>query len=59
MICKPCSKAGRLNTSLNERYSSSLKRRILLWHSKCKGGSWCDCQHVWGKVLNDSANGRA
>lgn len=49
MICPPCQRAGALNKTNNQKYNSTRKRRILLWHSKCKGG--CDCQHVIGKVV--------
>jgi hypothetical protein len=44
MICQPCQSAGQ--------YLNDIKRpetdRVGLArseHNRCKGGTWCDCQH--------------
>jgi hypothetical protein len=42
MICEPC-KAGGKFVGLPE-HSAEL-------HHECKGGTWCDCQHLTETVL--------
>jgi len=44
-ICTPCKSAGEDNTLLQG--ANLIIKRIL--HDKCKGGTWCDCQHRIGK----------
>lgn len=40
MICEPCRNAGDI--SMETLGGTELKK---LFHSECKGGTWCDCQH--------------
>lgn len=42
MICLDCQAASR------DEHAAVSKEL----HSKCKGGTWCDCQHVLGSVIN-------
>lgn len=56
MICRHCARGGDLRQQLppvrpggditaSNRYNG-LVRRINNAHRDCRGGSWCDCQHV-------------
>lgn len=52
MICPACKKAGALNKENNDqKYSSTRRRRSMLWHDKCPGRERCDCQHRTGMVV--------
>lgn len=44
MICQPCRSAGRYLNDVKrpETDRVSLARSE---HNRCKGGTWCDCQH--------------
>lgn len=42
MICKSCADA-----------KGAGEVREYLMHARCRGGTWCDCQHgQWGKALS-------
>lgn len=43
-ICQPC-KYGA-DTNAPEQIKPMIKRQF---HDKCKGKTWCDCQHRSGK----------
>jgi hypothetical protein len=58
MICKDCRDAGdllvklrswpkpqNLEEAVEAIMSSSIIDRVKILHAKCKGSSWCDCQH--------------
>lgn len=45
MICKEC-KHGADYKSDKGGDILAVKR---YWHNKCKGGTWCDCQHRVGR----------
>jgi hypothetical protein len=45
-ICDPCKHAGELPEGSNVLFSLELKKAN---HSKCKGSTWCDCQHRVGR----------
>jgi len=59
VICKPCATAGDETVELRTRPASlnpptsqmhanqrnGKIRRIRNGHRKCRGGTWCDCQH--------------
>lgn len=49
MICKPCRVGGQHTTQASiEKISGTLRRELQqaakVWHGRCKGGTWCDCQ---------------
>jgi hypothetical protein len=59
MICQTCRDAGDLLQKLRTWpkpktvteaseaiMSGMITERVEVLHEKCKGGSWCDCQHV-------------
>lgn len=60
MICQPCKTAGFFNAELT-RYEhlpmaqGELAEAAAASHAKCRGGTWCDCHHVVGQVLNKQA----
>jgi hypothetical protein len=43
MICKPCREGGECN-------SGGYYLLALELHGKCKGETWCDCQHDVGRT---------
>lgn len=43
-ICQPCKDGADINAP--EQFKLMLRRQ---YHDKCKGGTWCDCQHRVGK----------
>lgn len=55
MICHSCAAGGNLSATLPARRPGAditatnrhngLRRRINNLHGKCRGGTWCDCQH--------------
>ena len=47
MICTDCREAGN-TPKINEYYLAVVKTR----HERCKGGTFCDCQHVAGPVTD-------
>lgn len=46
MICDICKEAGRKNAE--GKVSATYLEFV---HSLCRGGTWCDCQHVTGPTL--------
>lgn len=62
MICMDCGKAGEMNWLLNTGTASTGLRDLMLekaqtLHSRCKGGTWCDCQHHLGEHFLTFASG--
>lgn len=60
MICSPCRRAGQLNTEANELLALGSPANNVIYltrktHKDCRGGTWCDCQHVVGHALNELA----
>lgn len=54
MICGTCRDGGEFNTDANQLDVGAAKYLLHLVrtaHRKCRGGTWCDCQHVTGKVV--------
>lgn len=55
MICGDCQEAGKFNAAALKpqprmpKGSEGLLIQAQMWHNKCKGGTWCDCQHVVGQ----------
>jgi hypothetical protein len=60
MICPPCRVAGDMNkelvTDAHAADADSIRQLIVEEHNVCKGGTWCDCQHKTGKVINEHSN---
>lgn len=50
MICASCAAAGDMKKltegSLIEVVRGALAERINDLHAECRGGTWCDCQHL-------------
>jgi hypothetical protein len=48
-ICIPCTRAGIYLTNArntpDQVVSDVLVSNAKLAHEKCRGGTWCDCQH--------------
>ncbi len=67
MICPQCRKAGKYNAGV-EALTALIKgdldwvefgyAKAREWHGKCRGGTWCDCQHVIGPVINTAKTRR-
>lgn len=56
MICTECRNAGDANGLLNtgtapDEMEYTLQQAADEFHKRCKGGTWCDCQHKLGKHL--------
>lgn len=59
MICDPCGRGGDLAKTIPPQRNGAditasnrhngLKRRVANLHGRCKGESWCDCQHAGTK----------
>lgn len=45
-ICDPCKSAENVITTTNKLFVLEAKKGV---HSKCLGGTWCDCQHKVGR----------
>jgi hypothetical protein len=45
MICVECRKAGKFLTAQVDT------EEVAWMHAQCKGGTWCDCQHVTQPVV--------
>lgn len=58
MICKTCRVGGQHTTQASRgNFSGTLRRELLqaatVWHGRCKGGTFCDCQHFTdGSAIN-------
>jgi hypothetical protein len=49
MICPPCRSAGNYLVAVDLSYDFTDEGDIEQAgeeHAKCKGGTWCDCQHL-------------
>ncbi len=48
MICEPCAKGGDISRKIRLRLTAATLGRVaaVAQHQQCKGGTWCDCQHV-------------
>jgi hypothetical protein len=44
MICEPCRRAGDILSSVEDPDPFDESNMIAL-HRRCKGGTFCDCQH--------------
>lgn len=56
MICSDCREAGDLNWLIYSdtaplQLTDLLIKGAVSRHTKCRGGTWCDCQHKLGKHL--------
>lgn len=56
MICKPCKLGGGYNHAALLAISGAARKAgfqmAAAHHESCKGGTWCDCQHVLGHVIS-------
>lgn len=54
MICDPCLEGGERNNRATDAVHESRDRLLnqaAMFHGRCKGGTWCDCQHVVGRTV--------
>lgn len=45
MICRPCLAGGQNLTKARLEKDDVAYDNVLFLHSKCIGGTWCDCHH--------------
>jgi hypothetical protein len=48
MICPSCAKGGDITAKIKRGETDPVLGRVAAeeHHGECRGGTWCDCQHV-------------
>lgn len=69
MICPSCQEGARLyaeaevceasEDNITRTAATTIRYAAKDQHDKCKGGTWCDCQHVLGRVNSEVVSSRA
>jgi hypothetical protein len=50
MICTACRAGGNISSKIRTGQTTAAaalgRRAAAVRHSECRGGTWCDCQHL-------------